>query len=246
MTATPTLPLRRSTTGLFASSSQSSAPFASFNPIPRSPLPHFALARALSSSPPARAAPPPPRGVRSSPLDPDFAVEVHARNVDERGPDWIGRTPWDNSYALWADQGAKRDRVVPVHSWASTPTGETLTLDGRIFDHPIRTDLMHAYVRWQLAKRRAGTHRTKTRAEKRGGGRKPWNQKGSGRARHGSIRSPIWLKGGHAHARRPRSWAFKLNKKQRRLAIAAALSSKLHEGRMLVLENFQCSGETTV
>lgn len=128
---------------------------------------------------------------------------MHPRNIAERGPVWVGKTKWDNSVSLWADQGSKRDIEVPVHDWEGTKTG-TITLDGRIFNHPIRQDLMHAYVTWQLAKRRQGTHATKTRGEKRGGGRKPRPQKGTGQARVGSIRSPLLRGGGHAKAKKPR------------------------------------------
>jgi len=139
----------------------------------------------------------------SSPLDDDFAVMVHKNNVEERGPYWVGQTKWDNSWALWEGQGSKADVTAPVHNWAAEKVGD-MVLDGRIFNFPIRKDLMHQYVRWQLAKLRQGTAKTMTRAEKRGGGRKPRKQKGSGMARIGSTRSPLMPGGGHAKAKSPK------------------------------------------
>ena len=83
---------------------------------------------------------------------------------------------------------------------------------------------------------RQGTYKTKTRAEVRGGGRKPWRQKGTGRARHGSIRSPQWVGGGVVFAPKPRDYSFKLNKKVKRLALQSALSTKVAEGKIIVLD----------
>ena len=130
-------------------------------------------------------------------------VLTHRQNVAETGPRWIGATKWDNAVSLWPRQGSRADVTYPVHDWDCNRVGE-IVLDGRVFNYRIRTDLMHAYVRWQLAKRRQGTHKTKTRGEKRGGGRKPRPQKGSGMARLGSIRSPVMSKGSHAKARTPK------------------------------------------
>jgi len=98
---------------------------------------------------------------------------------------------------------------------------------------------MWRYVDMQLSNRRAGTASTKTRGEVSGGGRKPWPQKHTGRARHGSIRSPIWRHGGVAHGPKPRDWSKKLNKKMKRLALRSALSVKYRENKLLVLEDLK-------
>ena len=90
------------------------------------------------------------------------------------------------------EQGLYCDLVVPVYRLDRQPTGETYTLGGDIFDVPIRRDILHRVVRWQLAKAQQGTHKTKTRSEVRGGGRKPRPQKGSGASRQGTIRAPQW------------------------------------------------------
>ena len=89
----------------------------------------------------------------------------------------------------------------------------------------------------QLANKRQGTQAALTRAEVRGGGRKPWRQKGTGRARHGSIRSPIWIKGGVAFAPKPRDYSYTLPKKIRRLAMKSALSSKVANKEIIVLDS---------
>jgi len=98
--------------------------------------------------------------------------------------------------------------------------------------------LLHEVVRWQMARWRAGTACTKTRGEVRGGGRKPWPQKHTGRARQGSIRAPQWVGGGVAHGPKPRSYEFKLNKKVRRLGLKMALSSRALVNRIYVAEDF--------
>ncbi|MBO8136884.1 MAG: 50S ribosomal protein L4 [Desulfotomaculum sp.] len=97
--------------------------------------------------------------------------------------------------------------------------------------------VLHEAVLMQLAGQRLGTHDTKTRAEVRGGGRKPWRQKGTGRARHGSIRSPIWRGGGIVFGPHPRNYKYKLPKKVRRIAMKSALSTKVKNGDILVLDN---------
>ncbi|RKX59063.1 MAG: 50S ribosomal protein L4 [Thermodesulfobacteriota bacterium] len=98
--------------------------------------------------------------------------------------------------------------------------------------------LLHEVVRWQMARWRAGTACTKTRGEVRGGGRKPWPQKHTGRARHGSIRAPQWVGGGVVHGPKPKSYEFKLNKKVRRLGLKMALSSRALANRIYVAEDF--------
>lgn len=97
---------------------------------------------------------------------------------------------------------------------------------------------MHMAVVNYLANRRQGTQSTLTRSEVSGGGKKPWKQKGSGRARQGSTRAPQWMHGGIAHGPKPRSYRFRLNKKVRRLAMKSAMSAKVADGEMLVLDSF--------
>lgn len=107
-----------------------------------------------------------------------------------------------------------------------------------VFGVEPKVGLLHEVVKWQMAKRRAGTASTKTRAEVRGGGRKPWRQKGTGRARVGSIRSPLWRKGGIVFGPKPRSYSYNLPKKVRKLALKMALSDKLASKRLYVLREF--------
>ncbi len=96
--------------------------------------------------------------------------------------------------------------------------------------------VMHAVVRAQRAAARAGTHSTKTRAEVRGGGAKPWRQKGTGRARHGSIREPQWVGGGVAHGPKPRGYDQRISKKEKALALNSALTVRAREGAVKVVE----------
>jgi large subunit ribosomal protein L4 len=105
-----------------------------------------------------------------------------------------------------------------------------------IFGLPARPDILARMVNWQLAKRRAGTHDTKEIGEISGGGRKPWKQKGTGRARQGSTRSPQWRKGAVIFGPTPRSHAHDLPKKVRKLALRTALSAKQAEGKLIVVD----------
>ena len=109
-------------------------------------------------------------------------------------------------------------------------------LNEAVFGIEPNTHVLHEAVVMQRASLRQGTHAVKTRSDVRGGGRKPWRQKGTGRARHGSIRSPIWVGGGTAFGPTPRSYSYKMPKKVRRLALLSALSSKVKEGDLLVLD----------
>ena len=111
-----------------------------------------------------------------------------------------------------------------------------LELSAEVFAATVNKNLLFAVAQNQRAARRHGTASTKTRSEVRGGGRKPWRQKGTGRARHGSIRSPIWVGGGITFGPKPRSYRYRLPKKVRRAAMRAALTAKLNEGRLLVLD----------
>jgi len=106
-----------------------------------------------------------------------------------------------------------------------------------IFDIEINEHAVHMAVVQYLANQRQGTKSTKTRAEVRGGGRKPWRQKGTGRARQGSIRSPQWVGGGVVFAPKPRDFSFKLNKKLKRLALKSVLTDKVRNGNLVVLDN---------
>jgi large subunit ribosomal protein L4 len=112
----------------------------------------------------------------------------------------------------------------------------TVELPPSVFDAPIYVDLMHqAFVR-QMANARLGTHDTKTRKDVSGGGKKPWRQKGTGRARQGSSRSPIWAKGAKVHTPHPRSYAQLMPKKMRRAALRSALSIKAAQSGVIVVD----------
>ena len=112
----------------------------------------------------------------------------------------------------------------------------SVELPPSIFDAPILVDLMHqAYLR-QMANARLGTHDTKTRNEVSGGGRKPWRQEGTGRARQGSTRSPVWARGAKVHTPHPRSYEMAMPKKMRRAALRSALSAKAAEAAIVVVD----------
>jgi large subunit ribosomal protein L4 len=117
----------------------------------------------------------------------------------------------------------------------------TLDLDPAVFEVEVKPHLFHAEVRRQLAKRRQGTHSTKNRSAVAGGGSKPWRQKGTGRARHGSNRSPQWAGGGVVFGPVPRSYDHKLPKKVRAQALRGALSHRLRDGAVTVLEGLELS-----
>ncbi len=134
--------------------------------------------------------------------------------------------------------------TVDIYNIQKEKVGE-LDLKDSIFGVEVRGDVLHEVVTWQRACRRSGTACTKTRGEVSGGGRKPWRQKGSGRARSGSNRSPIWKGGGTTFGPRPRSFAYSLPKKVRRLALKMALSSKLKDGQLLVLDEYPHTGPKT-
>src|SRR5438270_2803131 len=112
----------------------------------------------------------------------------------------------------------------------------SVELDAAVFGIEPNTAVMHQVVTAQLAAARSGTHNTKTRAEVRGGGKKPWRQKGTGRARQGSSRSPHWAGGGVAIGPKPRSYAQKTPKKMVQLALRSALSDRAAEGRVAVVD----------
>lgn len=128
--------------------------------------------------------------------------------------------------------------TVAMYNINGEQVGE-LILNDEIFGIEVNESVLHDAVVMQLASRRAGTHSTKTRADVSGGGRKPWRQKGTGRARHGTIRSPIWRGGGIVFGPHPRDYSYSLPKKVRRLALKSALSSKVNAGDILVLDDLQ-------
>ena len=113
-----------------------------------------------------------------------------------------------------------------------------VVLDEKVFGCEVKPHLLYEVVKMQLANRRAGTASTKNRSHVRGGGKKPWRQKGTGRARAGSIRSPIWKGGGTTFGPLPRDYSYRLNKKVKKLALRTALSIKLREDKLLILDNF--------
>ncbi len=113
-----------------------------------------------------------------------------------------------------------------------------LELRDDIFGVPVKPHVLHEVVVYQLAKRRAGTVSTKGRSDVRGGGKKPWRQKGTGRARAGTSRSPIWRGGGVIHGPKPRVYDLRVPKKVRRLALKMALSQKLIDSELLVVDQF--------
>ena len=111
-------------------------------------------------------------------------------------------------------------------------------LADELFGGAVNAAVMHQVVTAQLAAARSGTASTKTRSEVRGGGAKPWRQKGTGRARHGSIRSPMWVGGGTVFGPKPRDHSVRVNKKMKRAALRSALADKIGDGRMFVLDGF--------
>jgi large subunit ribosomal protein L4 len=124
---------------------------------------------------------------------------------------------------------------LPVVSLDRSPAGE-LAVPSALVAGPVREPLLHALVQSQLAARRAGTAATKTRAFVSGGGKKPWRQKGTGRARAGSSRSPVWVGGAVIFGPQPRDYGYRLPKSARRAALCAALAARHADGRLLVVD----------
>ena len=133
---------------------------------------------------------------------------------------------------------------VPVRDVSGSERGK-VELTSDVFGIEPNVAVMHQVVTAQLAARRSGTHKTKTRSEVRGGGGKPWRQKGTGRARHGSIRSPLWRGGGIAHGPQPRSYAQATPKKMKRLALRSALSDRAAEGKIIVVDDWGFDAPST-
>ena len=129
---------------------------------------------------------------------------------------------------------------VALHNIAGENIGE-IALSENVFGAEVNQYAVHEVVKAYLANQRQGTQSALTRAEVRGGGRKPWRQKGTGRARQGSTRSPQWTHGGVALGPKPRDYSYRLNKKVRRLALCSALSSKAQAGEMVVVDKIEAA-----
>ncbi|MGI6071687.1 MAG: 50S ribosomal protein L4 [Lachnospiraceae bacterium] len=133
---------------------------------------------------------------------------------------------------------------VSVYNMEGAVVGE-VELKAEIFDVEINQHLVHQAVVSQLANKRRGTQSAKTRAEVAGGGRKPWRQKGTGRARHGSIRAPQWTGGGVVFAPKPRDYSVKMNKKEKRAALKSVLASRVQENKFFVIDAIKCEEIST-
>lgn len=134
--------------------------------------------------------------------------------------------------------------TIPVRDSSNQSVGEVSVTDA-VFDRAVRKSLLHEAVVEYQAGQRQGTHATKTRAEVRGGGRKPWRQKGTGRARHGSIRSPIWRKGGIVFGPKPRDHSFSIGRKKGKHALQMALTVKAREGKIVVVDSLELDAPRT-
>ena len=127
---------------------------------------------------------------------------------------------------------------VSVYNMEGKEVG-TMELNDAVFGVEVNEHLVHAVVVAQLANKRQGTQKAKTRSEVSGGGRKPWRQKGTGHARQGSTRAPQWTGGGVVFAPTPRDYTIKLNKKERRLALKSVLTAKVQENKFIVLDELK-------
>jgi large subunit ribosomal protein L4 len=134
--------------------------------------------------------------------------------------------------------------TVPVLSQHNDAVGE-VTLPGEVFNGPVRRHLLYETVRMQRANRRAGTAATKTRGFVRGGGKKPWRQKGTGRARAGSTRSPLWVGGASVFGPQPRDYSYRIPASARKAALRSALAAKVREGKLIVLEKIELEAPKT-
>ncbi|KAJ7554377.1 hypothetical protein O6H91_06G137700 [Diphasiastrum complanatum] len=155
-------------------------------------------------------------------------LQMHARSLDTS----------TLAPTIAATQGKLKEIMLKVTNFQNEEKGE-VALSGDIFDVPIRKDIIHRVVRWQLAKRRQGRHSTKTVSEVSGTGKKPHPQKGSGRARHGTLRGPQFRHGATMHGPKPRSHAIGLQKKVRRLGLKIALSARAAENKLLLFDSVQ-------
>ena len=133
---------------------------------------------------------------------------------------------------------------VAVYNMNGSEVG-TLELNDAVFGVEVNEHLVHLAVVQQLANNRQGTQKAKTRAEVSGGGKKPWRQKGTGHARQGSTRAPQWTGGGVVFAPVPRDYSFKINKKEKRLALKSVLTSKVQSNKLVVLDELKLEGIKT-
>lgn len=127
---------------------------------------------------------------------------------------------------------------VSVYNMEGKEVG-TIELNDAVFGVEVNEHLLHMAVVHQLANKRQGTQKAKTRSEVSGGGRKPWRQKGTGHARQGSTRSPQWTGGGVVFAPTPRDYSFKMNKKEKRIALQSAFTSKVNENKLIVVDEIK-------
>lgn len=127
--------------------------------------------------------------------------------------------------------------IVNIVNTKNESVGE-IELNDAVFNREVKEHILHEVVRLQRASRRAGTACTKTRVEVSGGGKKPWRQKGTGRARSGSRTSPVWRGGGVVFGPKPRDYGFKVNKKVRKQALAMAMSARFQEGNLIIVDDF--------
>ncbi len=134
--------------------------------------------------------------------------------------------------------------TVKVRNLENKEIGD-IELSDKVFGAELNEGLIHAAVRNYLANARQGTAKTKTRGDVRGGGKKPWKQKGTGRARVASIRSPLWRGGGRVHGPVPKDWSYKMPQKMRRGAIRSALSERLREGNLLIIDEISINNPKT-
>ena len=134
--------------------------------------------------------------------------------------------------------------TVKVRNLKNKEVGD-VELSDAIFGVELNESLIHAAVRNYLANRRQGTSATKTRGNVSGSGRKLWKQKGTGRARIASLRSPLWKGGGNVHGPQPRDWSYKMPKKMRRGALRSALSERLREGNLIIIDDFSFDNPKT-
>ena len=134
--------------------------------------------------------------------------------------------------------------VVKVKNLKSEDVGE-IELSDEVFGAPLNKALIYSAVKCYMANQRAGTSATKTRGDVRGSGKKLWKQKGTGRARIASLRSPLWKGGGNVHGPQPRDWSYTIPKKMRRGAIRSVLSERLREGGLIIVENFELESHKT-
>src|SRR5712691_9657418 len=128
--------------------------------------------------------------------------------------------------------------VVKVKNLKSEEVGE-IELSDEVFGAPLNKALIYSAVKCYMANQRAGTSATKTRGDVRGSGKKLWKQKGTGRARIASLRSPLWKGGGNVHGPQPRDWSYNLPKKMRKRAMCAAISERLREGNLIIVNDWK-------